>query len=387
MKILYCTDSTIPSDLANAHQVAQMCDAFVRLGHTVTIVAPARFDVQPVSLREKYAISPAVQLVYLPYLFDAPVVRRWRLLRLIANVLYRYRLRRWLREQSFDLLYTRVLFFLYSLLRTRRPVVLELHALPLVFKKWFVRSCNACVRVVCLTSGMHEVLREWGISPQRLLVEGDAVNLERFAHLPAQQAARMLFGLPQDARVIGYVGRLRTQGMEKGVRELVHALSMLKQQGVACCGFIVGGPAEWSAHYRALADTLGLSTTDICFHDQIPFSNVPAALAACDVCVYPAPLSVHAYFRRDTSPLKLFEYMAARKPIVAAALPPLRDIVDESMVAFCAPGDPEDLARTIEMLLREPERAACLADAAWQRVQEHTWEQRAERILQAVTSL
>jgi glycosyltransferase involved in cell wall biosynthesis len=376
MKIIYCIDTTIPSDLANAFQVAQMCDAFVRLGHEVTIVAPARFDVQHIGMKEKYGISSKVLLVYLPYLFDSPLVRRSRILRTCANLIYRYHLRRWLRGQSCDVLYTRVPFFLASLIGTRHHVILELHALPSIGKQQFIRHCNACWRVVCLTSYMKETLQQWGVSSDRLLVEGDAVDLERFAHPPSKWDAREKYGLPQDAFVIGYIGRLRTLGLEKGVDTIIRGIARF-EMAPHSIAFIVGGPSEEVMIYQQLAASLGLDDTRVVFTGQIPTSQIVNSLACCDVLAMPFPDQPH--FRNNMSPLKLFEYMAIGRPIIASDLPTIRAVLSDECAYYCVPGSTDSFVQALESSFMED--SSKKVSLCMQLVQEFTWVKRAKRIL------
>jgi glycosyltransferase involved in cell wall biosynthesis len=99
------------------------------------------------------------------------------------------------------------------------------------------------------------------------------------------------------------------------------------------------------------------------------------------VLVYPAPKTHHPYFLRDTSPLKIFEYMAAERPIISADLPPIRDVLDESTAYFFRPGDSADLARVIRHVMDNRAEAQQKAKAARAKVAHYTWEERMKRIL------
>jgi len=214
------------------------------------------------------------------------------------------------------------------------------------------------------------------------MVEGDAVDLRSFTSLPSSREAKIPWHLPADRPVIGYVGSLTTQDtIEKGIPEFLSALQLLARHGIAFQGWIVGGPREWVERYRLRAAELGLISL-VRFEGQVTSVQVPSALAACDILVYPAPASDHPYFRRDTSPLKLFEYLAARRPIVCADLPPLRDVMDDGVARLCPPGDPASLAEAIADVLQHPEEAALRVTKGWEKVQRHTWEERMGRILQ-----
>jgi glycosyltransferase involved in cell wall biosynthesis len=102
------------------------------------------------------------------------------------------------------------------------------------------------------------------------------------------------------------------------------------------------------------------------------------------VCVYPAPATTDSFFLRDTSPLKLFEYLAASRPVVCADLPPLHDVVDESVVRFCRSGDAEALAEGISDTLSHPEKASARIAKGRTIAALHSWEQRMRRILEGL---
>jgi glycosyltransferase involved in cell wall biosynthesis len=79
--------------------------------------------------------------------------------------------------------------------------------------------------------------------------------------------------------------------------------------------------------------------------------------------------------------LKLFEYMAAARPIVASDLPSIREILtDGGNALLVAPGNAEALAGAVERLLADRGLAARLARAALEAVPAYSWERRAERL-------
>ena len=108
-------------------------------------------------------------------------------------------------------------------------------------------------------------------------------------------------------------------------------------------------------------------------------------LAAADVLALPNS-GRESISARYTSPLKLYEYMASGRPIVASDLPSLREALTRGENAWLvAPDDPAALAAGIKSVLDDPEHAGAMAERARQDVQGHTWTARAERIVAFVS--
>lgn len=382
MKIAYVTHTRFPTEKAHGVQIAHVCHALAELGHGVTLIQPTVWNAIQEDPFTYYGLPPSFAIQKLEH-FDAQKARFIPgPLRFAVNMwLYRRALRQEGALERFDILYCRNFLILPPLLHGGRKVIFEIHSLPRFGKKIFASQCNRCAAVVCLTSLMRDELVSWGVDPKRILVEGDSVDLSRFTINSSKPEAKKKYGLPADIPVLGYAGSLVTRDIEKGVRHIIEAAAVLKKRNIRVFTWIVGGPMSQVTMYREQATEQGLPSEDIRFEGVKPSQEIPKILRACDVLVYPAPASTNPYFQRDTSPLKLFEYMAAGIPIVCADLPPLRDVVDESCVTFCTPGDGTSLADAVERVLLNPEEAAKKASISAEKVKHHTWIKRMERIL------
>lgn len=383
MKIAYCTNVRLPSERAHSHQIAQVCDALSRLGHDVTLFAPFRKNIVTDDYWTYYHAERNVKLRHLGH-FD-PIHSRLLpgvLGLLTLNALLRKALKKELMHTQFDLLYTRSAALLRPLLNAGLPVILELHQLPRRNKRAFVKQCNQCRVVACLTSPMRDALVEWGVSADRVIVAGDAVDLSRFAALPSREAARQQLKIQTERMIVGYVGRLKTLGMEKGVGSLLDALKFLHDSH-EFFGLVVGGPKSDQQEYEAVASSFGLGATDVLFTGEVPPHDVPTALAACDIFVMPFPDVPH--YRFNMSPLKMFEYMAAGRPIITSDLPTVRDVLSDETAVFCKPGDTASLVLALHWIKEHPQEALDRAAKAQELVKTHTWEERMKRILEAAT--
>ena len=177
----------------------------------------------------------------------------------------------------------------------------------------------------------------------------------------------------RDAPVVGYAGHLYPW---KGVSVLLNALASLPHAQ----GMIIGGhPGERDLERtRAEAERLGLGAR-VTMTGLLNPGEVAARLADADILVLPNTETTLS--ARYTSPLKLFEYMAAGKPIVASRLASLEEVLEHERSALLVPpGDPAALAAAIETLTRRPGLADRLARCAFERAVDYSWDRRAARL-------
>jgi glycosyltransferase involved in cell wall biosynthesis len=109
----------------------------------------------------------------------------------------------------------------------------------------------------------------------------------------------------------------------------------------------------------------------------VPQQEVMRGLARACIAVLPNRDDPDSRF---TSPIKLFEYMAAGCAIVASDLPPLRAVLAEDEAVWVRPGDPGSLAEGIRRLAADPERARRMGERAREKARGFTWRARAERL-------
>ncbi len=383
MRIAYCTTVRLPTERAHGHQISAVCNALEKLGHEVTIFAPFRNNTLSEDFWTYHGVPRTIALERLGSFdpinnpFFPGVTALW-----VLTAFFRRLLGRRLIGSSFHIILTRSPSLLSTLLSTGLPVVLELHKLPQWRRTHFVRLCLRCRLIVCLTSVMRTELISWGVPPDRVIVEGDAVDVSFFAKMPSVQVARRQWNIPSDAFVVGYAGSIATMGLSKGVDQLLEAMSILREQKHDVLALIAGGPQSFVADLQQNVRAKNLETA-VFLLGQIPHNAIPFVYAASDCLVYVAPSGRHPYFQRDTSPLKIFEYMAAKRAIISADLPPIHDVLDEKTAIFYPPGNVKALADAIREVQVSSQRAQERTGIAYSRVQEHSWEKRMMRILSA----
>ncbi|MEM1416858.1 MAG: glycosyltransferase [Myxococcota bacterium] len=172
------------------------------------------------------------------------------------------------------------------------------------------------------------------------------------AHAPAP-AARLLYlgGFGPERALASALAAIREVGLVRPVRALF--------AGEADPGRRDG--------LRRLADGFGLGeVVDVAGEPRSRF--LPAVLAAADVLLVPAAAAPR-YLELGALPAPLLEAMASRRPIVAAAVPAITELLRDDVEALLVPpGDEAALADAVLAVLREPDLAARLGDAAFARV-------------------
>jgi len=145
---------------------------------------------------------------------------------------------------------------------------------------------------------------------------------------------------------------------------------------------MVGGTKEQLLQFPECAGVQNDESVIVKAHE--PSELIPAYLSAADVLVLPnEPVSEESI--RYTSPIKLFEYMASGRPIVASDLPSIREILSEEIAVFVQPDNKEDLARGIAIALKDSVLGEKLASKAREKVAQWTWQKRAENLRKIIS--
>jgi len=87
----------------------------------------------------------------------------------------------------------------------------------------------------------------------------------------------------------------------------------------------------------------------------------------------------------STSPLKLFEYMASKRPIISTKIPAIERVVKHQESALLAgENNVEELAQYVNLLIENPELGEKIASNAFSEVQKYDWKKRSEKILESI---
>jgi glycosyltransferase involved in cell wall biosynthesis len=383
VRLTYFADIRLPLERANGIQTMETCHALAARGHEVTLIARSDTRKPARDPYEYYGLPRSRGFV----IEQAPVAgpqlaRRLGYLSFSAG--------RAIGRGRADVLFTRDLGVAAALLRLppalRPPLVYESHGyapevaaeLPRLvataspagarklkrLQEREARVWREAAGYVTITSALADLLANRFGSRDNVAVVPDGVRLA---------ADRQWTPPPEGPAVVGYAGHLYAW---KGTDILLEALARMPDVR----GLIVGGheaePDLPRARERAQALGLGARVE---LTGPVPPAAVAGFLERASILVLPnLPTAISTHF---TSPLKVFEYMAAGRAIVASDLPALREVLQDSVNALLVPaGDAGALATAIQRLIDDPRLANRLAQTAFARAEQFDWSRRAERL-------
>ncbi|MCC6711991.1 MAG: glycosyltransferase family 4 protein [Candidatus Dadabacteria bacterium] len=370
-RVAYIGSPELFSRGASAIHVMKMCQAMGRLGIETDLVLA--MPGQAPDIRAYYGVEHSFKIIQFPY-FKSSFAR---------NVLHGVRAGVYtgMRKGLYDITVTRNIIYAFLAARVFGvPVIYDAHH-PLVtgarplFRA--IKGAPNLVRFSTNTRGLADIYLEEGLPPEKLVVAHNGVDLKRYANLPKKDEARRKLGLALDKDIICYSGNIY-EG--RGIELLVDVSLRMPDAGF----LIVGGRDEDVLRYRQLAtqkNAPGIKLTSYVSHDLVPLY-----LAAADVLVMPYTTAMTirggTVATDFTSPIKLFEYMASGRPIVATSLPSVKELLrDGENAVLVPPGSGDALYEGISRVLRDGALAARIASGALADVRGYTWEERVKKVL------
>lgn len=366
IKLAYIANSAMPTEAANNVHVMKMCAALVEAGLEVSLYAERApgYKGDGMELHSRFATRYSFPI------FFEPRDKRGR-----EHMLYRLLLRAL--KEGCTHIYSRS--FEVALLASLAdlPVILERHQIckpaQFAFMRFLIQS-SSMAQLVAISKPlkMHYAAFKNNFV-RKITILHDAADL-----LPEQPSPFILGLANRPGRNVGYVGHLYPG---KGA-ELCHVLA---QHMPEVSFHMLGGTPEDVSHWRQKASGLN----NLVFHGHRPPSEVPGFIAAVDICIAPFLRRVMVSGGKDDvanvfSPLKIFEYMAQGKPIVASDLPVLREVLRDGETAFlCDPDRPETFVDSINRLITDPALGRSLGAAAKAECESHyTWLARAKAVME-----
>lgn len=372
-KIFLIFHGRFPGEKAAAIFAAKDAEAFADEGIKVILIVPRRIGRSPINPYDYYKIRKNFRIVYLPVID-------------LMFLPFAYKTFFWISFISFS-----ISSFLYVLFKATRndiiysneppPLLLASFVFPLTFYEMQdfpeskIKLFGLILKRISFISlsnrwKKEEMKKVFSVPAHKMLYEPNAVDFSEFDITVGKEEARSRLSLPFDKKIIVYTGHLYRW---KGVDVLALAARELSDKYLV---YFVGGTEDDQKRFREMYG----DCKNIVISGLKPHSEIPLWQKAADVLVLPntAKEKISKYY---TSPMKLFEYMASKRPIVASRVPSLAGTVDDKSVIFVEPDNPQELARAIENTCDDSKLAESVSSSAYELVKNFTWEKRAQRII------
>ena len=372
MKLAYIYDGFYPSTGADAWQVLNTALALSRQGIQVTIFCAQALHERPLTTQEileHYSLSGQIEIRQLQRSSLVPrFIHKWSHCREAMKHI---------KDEGFDLVYSRNILAIRQALQAGIKAVYDTYRpwpKQYAFMRWQFQSLFK--NPLLLGGFFHSALArqayvDVGIEPSKLMVAHNGFHPESYQKAPPKSEAKTELGLPQDRLVIGYTGRL---DIEKGILTLIEVAELAPDIHLLLAGG--GKDQEVLDRAEALPNVTLLPW-------QKP-SYVPTLLSACDVLMIPSS-SIALKTGNTVLPMKIFEYLACGRPIVAPRSPDTADVLNHNENAWLVGTDNSPLlVEELRKLRDQPELCTRLAQGAKERSDELTWDARGQKIKQQI---
>lgn len=373
MKIIYIENVRIPSERAHAYQIVQQCSWMGRMGHDVTLVNPDRAGGKDVFSYFNIPDRPFTHVV-LPTTDWLDRVPWW--LKPFAYVWQRRTfiksLRAWAKKQPSAVWYTRDPALADAIMIDRRDnVFLELHNAPHTNMRRWELIRGAIAGFIVITRGLHDLLVKLEIPEERIHIAPDGYDPKEFEHLQDRGMARKELGIPLDSFVVFYGGSFYSW---KGLDPIVESWSETDPRAHLV---LIGGPDPDTKRLEKLVPSEAKERVHIL--PRRPRAELVSIYSVADIGLISSSLESN-HSALYTSPLKLFEYLAAGLPVLASDVPTSREVLDESVAKFFLPTK-EDFHRALREIMQDSTWMRSAAEEAPEFVKRYTWQERVSGIV------
>ena len=374
MKLIYLANLRLPTEKAYGIQIAKTCEAMADLGCSVTLLCPFRISkikdefFSYYGIRRNFVFKKIFALdFYLPGFLNKIAFGAKSLCSALVLVFYAL-------VEVADIFYTRDDLVAYIFSFFKKNIIFESHRFSNKRKVLYSRFKKINLKIVVISQGLKDDFINFGIQESNLLIARDGADLDLFNIEMTKEEARNKHGLPLDKKIVMYSGHLFEW---KGADVLLEAARKLQDETL----FVFAGGTDYDVQkFRQKAGDLN----NVLILGHKLYDQIPSLLKAADILVLPNS-SKEEISNRYTSPLKLFEYMASQRPIIASDLPSIREVLDENTGYFFKPDDISSLVGIIDLVLNNESGAREKNRAAFNMVKSFTWQERSRKILNFIS--
>lgn len=340
-RLIYIANARVPTQRAHGLQIAKMCEEFARASFNVSLIIPRSFNsikdniFDYYNLQKTFKVTRLFSIDFSAWMNPLPAFFYW--IRTISFTLstFFFVLLHTTRDDFIYVRYDTATFLaLVPFLRTRN-ITCEAHFL---LSGWQQKILLRCENIVVITSQAKKIYDQKILFDEKVLVAPDGVSVGDFDMPFSKNEARDRLKLPKDKKLAIYTGYFFEW---KGIDVLVRAAKQFDDTEELV---LVGGAGYDTERINNLIVQEGIRNVRIIGHRPYREMVLYQRAADCLVVTSSAKNDQSKFF---TSPLKLFEYMAAGRPIVASDTSSIREILNERNAILVPADDSNGMVRGI----------------------------------------
>lgn len=377
MKLYYIVNLRMPTERAHGYQIAKMCEQFSLANIEVELLVPRRKNLIKDDIWAYYSLEKKFKIRYVK-IFDFFILSKLinpRICYWLNTLFFTVSVIFLKKKEKKSIIYSRSpeIVFIFKILGHK--VFFDAHYWPEKKHRYFKCLLRKVDGIICNSNGTAEVFKNNGF--KNILVAPNGVELKDFVTKKNNVELREELGLPKNKEIIMYIGHLYEW---KGVKTILKTAKLMGNLEEILF-MIVGGTINDLAKYRKIISEEKI--TNIVFIGHKDRKSVSKYLLAADVLLLPnAPVGNESKYY--TSPIKMFEYMASARPIIASDLPSIKEVLDDNNCIFFEAGNHEDLKAKISLSLSDHELSARISKQARIDVEQYSWGNRAKKIVEFI---
>jgi glycosyltransferase involved in cell wall biosynthesis len=362
MKVIYIANTTIPSRSANSIHIMKMCEAFTKSGLEIILVVPLALKIvrSKVDIFNFYGINLKFKIRKILTL-PGRGMAIFYLLAMFYSVF-----------KGPDVIYTRQIEAAVLASISHTKFILEMHdcLIDRLDKFFFKGNADSkyFLKLILISNNLKTKFMEYGFDDKKIKVFPDAVDIDIFNNKKIISNKRIR---------IGYGGHLFNG---RGI-EIIEALASSMTD---LDFYLWGGTEDLINYWKSRTKNI----KNIYFKGFVRSTILAEELANCDILIMPYQKEVAVFGNKGNtaewmSPMKMFEYMATGRPMVASNLPVIREILRNDYNAILVTcDDVKEWELAIRKLINNPDFARIIgSNARSDVVKKYTWNIRAKEIL------
>ncbi len=325
MKILYLGNEDMRKEGAGKTHFFEVANNFQKLNHEVTILLPGYFPIKRDKTTLKVVYIPTLEksiISYLIYEFLKVFYIIWYLIVLRYEVVYS-------RSALLDFMPGIISLLTKSRYFTERNGIAESEMRMNGVSEFKIRviklaekiNCKLSHGIICVTQGIADYYSsEYKVSPKKMHVVTNGTNVEKFQILE-QEICRKGIGVENSTFIVGFVG---TFAKWQYLELLIESARIIKMRGVTNIRYMLVGDGS---EYENIINKIKKYdlVNEFILTGKVLHEEIPKYIGAFDIC-YLCKYGLEGGF----SPLKMYEYLACGKPVVANRIDGIEEFVNKN---------------------------------------------------------